>query len=99
MELDPIKTDFHFSNDLQIWGKYTNLDIEGFKLRDLGFITTQPQVVIIGISSSELISKVEATDVSFSDVRSEQLGVKFEQIVMTQAGLEIICNVNDGKLK
>ena len=58
-------------------------------------ITTQTQVVIIGISSSERMSKVEATDVSFSDVRFEQLGVKFEQIVMTWAGLEIICNVND----
>lgn len=43
---------------------------------------------------SKLILKVEAADVSFSDVRFQQVGVKFVQIVMTRAA----CSQQDWKL-
>ena len=38
---------------------------------------------------------MEAADVSFSDVRSQQVGVKFVQIVMTRAA----CSEQDWKLE
>ena len=69
------------------------------------FVTSQSRVTLDSIPNScdvffckgshlKLISKVEAADVSFSDVRFQQLGMKFVQIVMTRAA----CSQQDWKL-